>query len=89
MFFSQIVVIQVHSTYRDQYSPCGRTGVFKGNKRHLLLQLAVDGQDFRVADEGKGQDGHSVGCLCRESKNRQKPIRKRQSHTKLSPAVCL
>lgn len=30
---------------------------------NLLFQLTVDGQDLRVADKGKGQDGHSVCSL--------------------------
>lgn len=30
---------------------------------HLLFQLTVDRQDLRMADKGKGQDGHSVRRL--------------------------
>ena len=30
---------------------------------HLLFQLTVDRQDLRVADKGKGQNGHSVCSL--------------------------
>ena len=30
---------------------------------HLLAQFSVDGQDLRVAHEGKCQDGHCVGRL--------------------------
>lgn len=32
-------------------------------EENLLFQLAVDGQDLRVADEGKGQDRNSVRRL--------------------------